>query len=295
MKTSHQEEFLALFAKLFHDENHQEIELILNFAHSQLGIDFNHSRCAALIIMKELKWHDATMVKVALLHDVPEKGDEKLFGNQNDYREFSNRCHFLLARLSNPEVADLVIKLTKPELDSSLFKFREQILDFYIESFSSDDRTLVFKAIDRLQKIRRYLFSEKNHCQKTPSLTKKKTRKLIEKTQSSYLPVFEKTLQIWQRDKTTNDKLTHYLERITAETKTGLTKLEELGQSFRVWRVLELIEGEKKFFYYSSRELAIQSNYNTCLEKPEKIQVNPEFYKKLLKKKEIAVKINRCI
>ncbi|KKQ35824.1 MAG: RelA/SpoT family protein [Candidatus Nomurabacteria bacterium GW2011_GWB1_37_5] len=141
---------------------------------------FEHPRATALIMLDELKWFDKNSLIAMLLHDVGE--DTPILGNViKDYDEFIRTAKFRLGKTFNPEVAELVILLTKPSVDGKRFTNKAATADFYIKQLVKNPKALLLKMVDRLHNLRSLKTS-----------TVEKTEKILKETIDVYLPIFEK-------------------------------------------------------------------------------------------------------
>lgn len=161
-----QENRLTFIARLIPHLDQQDIDLIM-FAYDlskeahrtqkrqKGGRYFEHPRAGCIILMDELGVYEPSLLISFLLHDVGE--DTPLFGNVTDgYSEFIRTAQFRIARIFGNQVADTVIRLTKPHVDefSKDFTSKDQMMRHYLSELAKNEDAVVGKAIDRLHNLR---------------------------------------------------------------------------------------------------------------------------------------------
>lgn len=140
---------------------------------------FEHPREMCLILMDELDIYDANLIIILLLHDVGE--DTPLLGNiLASYDLFRKKAEWRLKRMFNAEVADGVLRLTKPAKDNIRFHTREDVYSYFFQELEKSEKAILGKMIDRLHNLR----SLPNDL--------KKIKKQVDETESVYIPIFNK-------------------------------------------------------------------------------------------------------
>lgn len=141
---------------------------------------FEHLRSAALILIDECKINDPNIISAALLHDSIE--DSPIFGNKNkSYEEWKIQSNFRISKIFNEKVAKMVLTLTKPEINETDFKNKEEAHHFYIDNLKkSNPNTVLVKMADRLHNLRTL-----------KDVPVEKQIKQIKETREIYLPIFE--------------------------------------------------------------------------------------------------------
>ena len=144
------------------------------------GRYFEHPRAGCIIMLDELKLYDKDLLVAFLFHDVGE--DTPLLGNRVDsYKEFVRKAHYRLSLLFGARVADIVIRLTKPEIDQVQFFTKDETSRFYLAGLQESDGAIIDKAVDRLHNLRTILGS---------GYKESKVLKTVEETEKEYLPLF---------------------------------------------------------------------------------------------------------
>lgn len=144
---------------------------------------FEHVRAVALILLDELNWFDKELLIALLLHDTGE--DSPILGNRlEDYAEFIRTARIRIQKMFGSAVADLVIKLTKPEVDGKQFRTKEEAHAYYLAELAKDPLALVGKALDRLHNVR---------C--LAGTREEKRIRILAETTDIYLPLFQGALQ----------------------------------------------------------------------------------------------------
>ncbi len=147
---------------------------------------FEHPRAIALIFLDELKTNDHELIVGAFLHDVAE--DTAVFGNSQKIRPYSEWRRQVRERLIasfGENVSEMVIAVTKPEVDGIEIMNNNQAHDVYIEQlFQSSPKAILLKMADRLHNLRTL-----GDCS-----NEKQQRKITE-TQSEYFPIFDKAFE----------------------------------------------------------------------------------------------------
>ena len=140
---------------------------------------FEHLRNVALILIDECKITDTNMLVASLLHDSGE--DTPIFGNSTKtYEEWKQKSMFRLSKTFNPEVAEMVLALTKTN-NANDFNSKDEAHHFYIENLKkASPKTRLIKMADRLHNLRTLAGSSPEFIQKQ-----------IKETQEVYLPIFE--------------------------------------------------------------------------------------------------------
>lgn len=140
---------------------------------------FEHLRNVALILIDECKITDTNMLVASLLHDSGE--DTPIFGNSTKtYEEWKQKSMFRLSKTFNPEVAEMVLALTKTnnEID---FKSKTEAHHFYIDNLKkASPKTRLIKMADRLHNLRTLAGSSPEFIEKQ-----------LKETQEVYFPIFE--------------------------------------------------------------------------------------------------------
>lgn len=144
---------------------------------------FEHPRAIALIFLDELSTNDPKFVISSLLHDVPE--DTAVFGNPQKIKPYSEWRAQVLERLTktfDSDVAEIVISVTKPEVDNIEILNKEQSQKVYEENLrNSPNKALLVKMADRLHNLRTL-----GVC------SEEKRKRKIAETKDVYLPIFER-------------------------------------------------------------------------------------------------------
>ena len=138
---------------------------------------FEHPRAGCLILMDELGLYDRNLLIGFLLHDVGE--DTALLGNvTKSYDEFVTTARFRITRSFGPDVADIVIRLTKPSVDNVRFYSKPEAFDYYISELEKNPAAIIDKLTDRLHNLR-----------SLPGNQKGKIQRQINETESVYIPM----------------------------------------------------------------------------------------------------------
>jgi (p)ppGpp synthase/HD superfamily hydrolase len=141
---------------------------------------FEHPREGVLIMLDELNWYDCNAIISFLLHDVGE--DSSLFGNvESDYDLFVKTAKSRLSSMFSEEISELVILLTKPEVDGKRFTSKLETFQFYTNEMSCSPKATLLKMVDRLHNLR-----------SIGSLKYERKLKIVNETIAVYLPLFEK-------------------------------------------------------------------------------------------------------
>lgn len=141
---------------------------------------FEHIRAVALIMLDELDWYDKTMLISMLLHDVGE--DSGIFGNRTrGYEPFVKIAEYRIGKIFGPDVAHIVVLLTKPAVDGVRFHSKPEAYEYYRQRLETDPRAIIGKMVDRLHNLRTL----------DGVAPEKRTRKLAE-TKNEYVPIFAK-------------------------------------------------------------------------------------------------------
>ena len=144
----------------------------------QGGRYFEHPRAGCIILMDELSLYDKELIISFLFHDVGE--DTPMLGNsKTSYDLFVQTAKFRLTTLFGGAVADVVIRLTKPEIDEIRFHSKEELYAYYIEELQKSEDAILLKAVDRLHNLR-----------SLPANRVEWIKKQLNETQSVYMPIF---------------------------------------------------------------------------------------------------------
>lgn len=139
---------------------------------------FEHPREGCLIITDELELFDKDILISFLLHDVGE--DTPMFGNIiKSYDEFVYKAKYRINKLFGSHVADIVIRLSNPQVDNIRFHSKEEAQDFYLEELKKSEDAILCKMVDRLHNLRTL-----SSCKPEKVLRK------IEETEKKYIPIF---------------------------------------------------------------------------------------------------------
>ncbi len=141
---------------------------------------FEHPRACALIMLCELGYYDRDAIIAILLHDLGE--DSPIFGNvKTDYNVFRETLLFRVSNMFNTETANLVLALTRPQIDEVKFKTKEEVYDFYIAELVKNPKALFLKMVDRLHNLRTSAVLEIS-----------RRLRIADETINLYLPIFQK-------------------------------------------------------------------------------------------------------
>jgi GTP diphosphokinase / guanosine-3',5'-bis(diphosphate) 3'-diphosphatase len=143
---------------------------------------FEHLRAVSLILLDEVNITDPSVIKAALLHDSME--DTAVFGNplKQSYRAWVNEAWERLVLNFGDETANMVVALTKPQVDMETFHTKEEAKSFYYEGLrNAPSKTLLVKMADRLHNLR-------TQYETSPEQQRKK----VSETRDVYLPIFAK-------------------------------------------------------------------------------------------------------
>lgn len=140
---------------------------------------FEHLRNVALILIDECKIEDTNMIVASLLHDSGE--DTPIFGNSTKpYAEWKQKSSFRLSKTFNPEVAEMVLTLTKTN-NATDFESKAEAHHFYIENLKkASPKIRLIKMADRLHNLRTLAGSSPEFIEKQ-----------IKETREVYFPIFE--------------------------------------------------------------------------------------------------------
>lgn len=146
---------------------------------------FEHPRAGCLILMDELGVYDKNLIIGFLLHDAGE--DTPIFGNVTvGWAQFVATARFRIGIIFGAEVADIVIRLTKPYIDTEgsagkvvEFATKEAMMDYYLGELVASEDANVLKAVDRLHNLRT-----------TPPRKLGRVAKITRETEDLLLPVF---------------------------------------------------------------------------------------------------------
>lgn len=138
---------------------------------------FEHPRAGSLILMDEVGLYDKDILIGILLHDVGE--DSPLLGNRSiSYKKFRKQAMFRLELIFGKRVADMVLKMTKPDIDEQVFKTKAEVNHFYLAELRKNEDAIILKMVDRLHNLRSMPDS------------KGFVKKQIKETEEVYLPIF---------------------------------------------------------------------------------------------------------
>lgn len=146
---------------------------------------FEHPRRATLIAMDELGITDPDIIDALLLHDTGE--DTHLLGPTDNITnaQWHEVASWRLVSGWNQRVAEMVLAATKPFVDGTEVKTKEQAEDIYREQLrTASFEALIVKMCDRLDNLRTLHF-------RTPE---NQIRKMAE-TEDFYFGIFERGLQ----------------------------------------------------------------------------------------------------
>ncbi len=167
---------------------------------------FEHPRAGCLIMIDELGLYNRDLLVSFLLHDVGE--DTPMLGNiTKSYDEFREKAEFRLKKLFGEKVADIVIRLTKPSVDTIKFSSKEEVYEFYFEELKKNEDAILCKMVDRLHNLR-----------SLPANKSDKIRKQVDETELKYLPIFESV----------SGEKKQYAEILLLKIKNQLTILKKL-------------------------------------------------------------------
>ncbi len=167
---------------------------------------FEHPRAGCIIMMDELHLYDRDLLIAFLFHDVGE--DTPLLGNRTDsYDKFVAQATFRLTKVFGERVADIVIRLTKPEVDEARFKTKSEAFRYYIHELGENTEAILLKMVDRLHNLR---------CLSTAEPTK--ILRQISETEGVYLPLFRSFNGKYVQHETV---LIEKIEEALAELKTN--------------------------------------------------------------------------
>ena len=140
---------------------------------------FEHPRSGCLIMTDELELYNRDLLISFLLHDVGE--DTPMLGNvTKSYDEFVGKARWRLTKLFGEEVADIVIRLTKPSVENIRFSSKQETFDFYVKELAKNEDAVLLKMVDRLHNLRTL-----------PVDKPEKIEKQIRETRDVFLPIFE--------------------------------------------------------------------------------------------------------
>ncbi len=144
---------------------------------------FEHPRALAIIALDELNWYDRDVICALFLHDAGE--DSPIFGNRNNgWDNFVRIAKYRIGKIFNEKIAEIVIALTKPEVDGIKFFSKSEVTEYYLAGITKEEKVLRCKAIDRLHNLR---------TSGSDTLTViKKSKRTLEETEEVYLPLFRK-------------------------------------------------------------------------------------------------------
>lgn len=141
---------------------------------------FEHPRALAIIALDELNWYDRDVICALFLHDAGE--DSPIFGNRSvGWDNFVRTAKYRIGRMFNEKIAEIVISLTKPEVDGIRFFLKKEATEYYLSNIVKEDKVLRCKAIDRLHNLRTL-----------PNCTPRKIERMIAETEEKYIPLFIK-------------------------------------------------------------------------------------------------------
>lgn len=139
---------------------------------------FEHPRALVIIALDELGWYDRDVICALFLHDAGE--DSPIFGNRTEgWDNFVITATYRISRMFNENVAEIVIALTKPEVDGIRFFFKKETGEYYLSNIVKEEKVLRCKAIDRLHNLRTL-----------PDCTSEKIGRMIVETEGKYIPLF---------------------------------------------------------------------------------------------------------
>jgi (p)ppGpp synthase/HD superfamily hydrolase len=140
---------------------------------------FEHPRACAIIMLCELGYYDRDAIIAILFHDLGE--DSSIFGNvKANYEVFKETLLFRVSNMFNTEIANLVLALTRPQVDEIVFKTKQETYDFYIAELVKNPKALLLKMVDRLHNLRT-----------SGVLETERRLRIANETISLYLPIFE--------------------------------------------------------------------------------------------------------
>ena len=174
---------------------------------------FEHPRALVIIALDELGWYDRDVICALFLHDAGE--DSPIFGNRTaGWDSFVSTATYRISRMFNENVAEIVIALTKPEVDGIRFFVKKETGEYYLSNIMKEEKVLRCKAIDRLHNLR-------TSGSDTLAVIKK-SKRTLEETKEVYLPLFRKINGV----DGVKEKLLH---KITTECKR--LEIETVGDS----------------------------------------------------------------
>lgn len=126
---------------------------------------FDHLRATALILIDELQIFDSEMIIAALMHDMLE--DSFLFDEER------------IRVLFGDEVSKMVMLLSMPKMDETIFKYKEDRLETYHETIKNSPlKVVIIKLCDRLHNLRTM-----------PNCTPQKIKRKTQETIKHYIPL----------------------------------------------------------------------------------------------------------
>lgn len=194
---------------------------------------FEHPRALAIIALDELGWYDRDIICALFLHDTGE--DSPIFGNRNmGWDNFVITATYRIEKMFNPNIAKMVIALTKPEIDGIKFFSKSEVTEYYLVGITKEEKVLVCKAIDRLHNLRT--------SGSDTFVVIKKSERTLKETKEVYLPIFEKISDTDVYKEKLLQKIIVECRRL--EIETGKDSVERLQQEDdRKWKEIgELCE-----------------------------------------------------
>jgi len=172
---------------------------------------FEHPRNVALILADECGIKEPNLIIAGLLHDSVE--DSPTFGNRTLPRsQWVPTAEYRLTKAFNPEVARMVIGVTKPSVDGAEITTKEQAHHVYMEGLeAAEAETMLIKMADRLHNLRTL-------GAKKPA----KQAETVKETKEVYFPLFKKHV-----DGERGATVSHLLELMEHELEKLASKADD--------------------------------------------------------------------
>lgn len=154
---------------------------------------FEHPRSIALILLDELNINNHKLIIAAFLHDAPE--DTAVFGNSQKikpYSQWQNQVKERLENIFDEDVSEMVLAVTKPEVDGVEIISKQQALNLYKQQLNdASPEAILLKMADRLHNLRTL-----------ESCSMEKRVRKIKETKDVYFDIFQKAFEKYPKEAT---------------------------------------------------------------------------------------------
>lgn len=152
------------------------------------GSDYiSHPVSVFEILFSECGIRDANILAASLIHDAGEDSD--LFADRRlPHSIWVKEAGKNIADMFNPEVADLTIALSKPNIDGREIAGKAQMQEAYLKGFKSA-KAILLKMADRLHNLR-----------DLKTAGEEKRIRYLRETPADYFPLFTRVLDVYPKE-----------------------------------------------------------------------------------------------